>query len=75
VNRRKEDFYKSTYLISIVVRRSDFNSGRKVKDDAVNAWPSLTPCSLNSLANLERKLQFCLGKCLRAVLIMEFHAV
>jgi hypothetical protein len=67
--------YESAYLISIVVRRSYFDSCRKVEDYAIYARPSLAPCGLDSFTNLKRKLQFCLRKCFRAVFITEFHPV
>jgi hypothetical protein len=69
------NFNSRAYLICIMIRRSNFNSCRKVEDDAVNARAGLAPYTLDDFADFQRKLQFRLGKGLRAVLVTELRPV
>lgn len=65
----------STYLISIMIRGGNLDSGRQVEDDAVLADASFAPCLLDGFANLHSKLEFGLSEGLRTVLVLEDGAM
>lgn len=56
-----------SYLVGIMVWRSDLNSGRQVEDDTVLPSTSFAPCRFHSFAHLNSKLRFGLCKCLGAI--------
>lgn len=58
-----------------MIRWANFDSRRKIKDDAFISWPCLLPSSLDSFANLYSKVWLGLSECFWAVLILEDGAV
>jgi len=58
-----------------VVRRSTFDSSRKVEDDSVISGASLPPCRLDSFTNFEGEVNLGLGERLGAILVAELGAI
>ena len=62
-------------MVSIVIWGTDFDGGRKVEYDTIFSCISFPPSLLDSLANLNRKLWFCLREGFWTILESESGAV
>jgi len=64
-----------TYQVRIMVRRSNFHSGRKVKDNTVfMSRPRFSPLGFYSFTDLNGEVRFRLREGLRTVLVPELRS-